>query len=422
MSDARRPAGRSCCPTTSGSTCCWSRPGQRPLPDRLHRHPTALALVGPETRLFVTDFRYVEQAAEEVDGVVRAPDRAPRTCSRRSPSAARRASSRLAFEDAQMTVRAHDRLRELLPERVELVAGRRPGRAPARGQGARGDRADPAPRPSSPTRRCASCMERAGRADRARAWRIALEAGCASAAPRALASTRSSPPARTARCRTRSPRDVQIERGELVVIDWGAELDGYCSDCTRTVATGELADSEARRSTSWCSRRSSPACEAVAPGVGGRDVDAAARAVIDAGGPRRALRPRARARRRARGPRGAAAVAALGPTLATGNVVTVEPGVYLPGRVRGADRGSRRSSPTTGCEILTSVPKELDHGRLTARRVMRVGPSSAAPRSGRCTRAICSAGRWRRRFRATCTRSRARSPSWCASTSPSSTS
>ena len=33
------------------------------------------------------------------------------------------------------------------------------------------------------------------------------------------------------------PRDLPIGAGELVVIDWGAELDGYCSDCTRTVAT-----------------------------------------------------------------------------------------------------------------------------------------------------------------------------------------
>ena len=38
------------------------------------------------------------------------------------------------------------------------------------------------------------------------------------------------------------PRDVEIGRGELVVIDWGAELDGYCSDCTRTLATGDLPD------------------------------------------------------------------------------------------------------------------------------------------------------------------------------------
>ncbi len=35
------------------------------------------------------------------------------------------------------------------------------------------------------------------------------------------------------------PREVAISAGQLVVIDWGAELDGYCSDCTRTVATGD---------------------------------------------------------------------------------------------------------------------------------------------------------------------------------------
>ena len=60
------------------------------------------------------------------------------------------------------------------------------------------------------------------------------------------------------------------------------------------------------------------------------------------GGPRRALRPRPRPRRRARGARGAAAgedgrAAACAP----GNVVTVEPGVYVPGRARRADRGPR---------------------------------------------------------------------------------
>src|SRR5204862_4509277 len=38
------------------------------------------------------------------------------------------------------------------------------------------------------------------------------------------------------------PRDVAIEAGDLVVIDFGALIDGYCSDCPRTVATGELDD------------------------------------------------------------------------------------------------------------------------------------------------------------------------------------
>ena len=36
------------------------------------------------------------------------------------------------------------------------------------------------------------------------------------------------------------PRDVAIPAGTLVTIDWGAQLDGYASDCTRTYATGEL--------------------------------------------------------------------------------------------------------------------------------------------------------------------------------------
>src|SRR6185437_10124171 len=35
------------------------------------------------------------------------------------------------------------------------------------------------------------------------------------------------------------PRDVEIPRDVLVTIDWGARLEGYCSDCTRTYATGE---------------------------------------------------------------------------------------------------------------------------------------------------------------------------------------
>ncbi len=41
------------------------------------------------------------------------------------------------------------------------------------------------------------------------------------------------------------PRNVKITAGQLVTIDWGAQVDGYCSDCTRTVAAGEPT-SEAR--------------------------------------------------------------------------------------------------------------------------------------------------------------------------------
>ncbi|MFL5905262.1 MAG: aminopeptidase P family protein, partial [Solirubrobacteraceae bacterium] len=82
----------------------------------------ALAVVGKDVRVFLTDFRYVEQAEEEVDGGfdrrrgerdlrgdVRGalPDRRP---------------LRLGFDDAQMSVRTHARLEEQLGEGIELVA------------------------------------------------------------------------------------------------------------------------------------------------------------------------------------------------------------------------------------------------------------------------------------------------------------
>ena len=37
---------------------------------------------------------------------------------------------------------------------------------------------------------------------------------------------------------------MEIAAEALVVIDWGAELDGYCSDCTRTFATGDVPDEQ----------------------------------------------------------------------------------------------------------------------------------------------------------------------------------
>ena len=80
-----------------------------------------------------------------------------------------------------------------------------------------------------------------------------------------------------------TPRDVAVKRGDMVVIDWGAEVDGYRSDCTRTIAAGEPSD-EAREVYELVLAAELAGVEAVRAGAGGRDVDAAARAVIEAGG------------------------------------------------------------------------------------------------------------------------------------------
>ena len=79
-----------------------------------------LALVGPETRRFVTDSRYVERARGETNGF----DIEPAERELRAVLAGGWPDGpvRLGFEDQHVSVRSHAQLRETLPDRVELVA------------------------------------------------------------------------------------------------------------------------------------------------------------------------------------------------------------------------------------------------------------------------------------------------------------
>jgi Xaa-Pro aminopeptidase len=153
------------------------------------------------------------------------------------------------------------------------------------------------------------------------------------------------------------PRDAVIESGQLVVIDWGAELDGYCSDCTRTVATGEL-EGQAREVYALVLAAQLAGVEAVRAGSGGRDIDGVARGVIERGG---------HAEHFGHGlGHGVGMEVHEAPRLSqrsedelkAGNVVTVEPGIYLPGEL-GVRIEDLVAVTDRGCEILTSVPKEL---------------------------------------------------------------
>ena len=153
------------------------------------------------------------------------------------------------------------------------------------------------------------------------------------------------------------PGERRIERGELVVVDCGARLDGYCSDCTRTFATGPLPErlAEAYR---VCLAAQDAGLAAVRDGVAGRDADAAAREVIAAEGLGEAFGHGLG--------RGVGLLVheapALRPesedTLAAGNVVTVEPGVYL-GGLGGVRIEDLVVVTADGAEALTSFPKEL---------------------------------------------------------------
>ena len=80
-----------------------------------------IALIGPDARTFVTDFRYLEQAAAEVDPTFERR-RAAQHLLEGVQDALPEGEQRLGFEAAHMTVSEHARLRELLPPRIELVA------------------------------------------------------------------------------------------------------------------------------------------------------------------------------------------------------------------------------------------------------------------------------------------------------------
>ena len=154
-----------------------------------------------------------------------------------------------------------------------------------------------------------------------------------------------------------APRDAEIPAGTLVVIDWGAQLDGYASDCTRTFATGEL-DPRDAAVYELVLEAQEAALAAVRPGPTGREVDAVARDIIVAAGHGEhfghglghgvGLEVH-------EGPR----LSSRGDTaLAPGMVVTIEPGVYVPGAV-GVRIEDLVAVTDDGCEVLNGLPKQL---------------------------------------------------------------
>jgi Xaa-Pro aminopeptidase len=154
------------------------------------------------------------------------------------------------------------------------------------------------------------------------------------------------------------PGDAPIEPGVLVVVDAGCLLDGYCSDCTRTFAVGEISE-RFQELYALCLQAQLAGLEAVAPGVHGRDADAASRTLIEAQGLGGAyghgmghgvglqiheaptLRPEST------------------DVLEAGNVVSVEPGIYIPDEGVGVRIEDLVLVTEGGRERLTQFTKEL---------------------------------------------------------------
>jgi Xaa-Pro aminopeptidase len=309
----------------------------------------AALLVEPEARATLyADFRYAEKA-RAVDGVAFVETSRYLFASLAELLSGRR----IGFEEPHMTVASH---RTLAEGGVELVATR--GLVEAL-------RAVKDDVEIAAMRRAGALTDEiyealakerlTGRTERELVWwieRSFREAGADAAAfPVVVAAgeTGASPHA--------DPGERVVEQGMLVTVDAGCVVDGYCSDCTRTFSTGDppqrLLDAYA-----LCLEGQLAGLAAVRPGVSARDADAASREPIEAAGlgaayghglghgvgievhEAPALRPESR------------------DVLEPGNVVTVEPGIYLPGE--GGVRIEDLVLVTAdGCERLTQFTKEL---------------------------------------------------------------
>lgn len=151
--------------------------------------------------------------------------------------------------------------------------------------------------------------------------------------------------------------DRDLQAGDLVCVDVGARVDGYCSDITRMFAIGEPSE-EARRVFDVVRLAEATACEAIAPGVTCAELDRAARDVIDRAGYGDAFIHRTG--------HGLGIDAHEPPSLQAGSdlalepgmVFTVEPGIYVPGRF-GVRVEDDVAVTEDGFAYLTQSPRDL---------------------------------------------------------------
>ncbi len=153
------------------------------------------------------------------------------------------------------------------------------------------------------------------------------------------------------------PGDNVIKSGDFVTMDYGALVDGYHSDMTRTVAVGDITDEQIKVYAAVLEAQLA-GLNSLHNGISGVDADKAARGVIEKAGyddcfghgtghgvgveihEAPTLSPRSKH------------------VLKTGHVVTVEPGIYVPGKF-GVRIEDMALITDDGCRILTDCPKEL---------------------------------------------------------------
>jgi Xaa-Pro aminopeptidase len=313
---------------------------------------SGLVVFGAEERLFFTDFRYTERAQREV-----APE-FERVVIEHGliQDSAKRLHGRVGYDDAHTSVKNLGKLEELAPDGVELVV------ASGLVEGLRRHKDDAELKAIAEAARLADevyewifAQDLVGKTEREimlAAHQRMLELGAEDPSFPAIVAA-----GENSALPHHESSDREIAANELLLIDMGAIVDGYCSDCTRTVAIGEL-DDDAREVYEVVRSAQASALDAIHAGVSGPEADAVARdEIISAGygdefghglghGVGIDVHEAPRLSKRS------------DDTLEAGDVVTVEPGIYLPGRF-GVRIEDLVTVTENGPRNLSNVPKEL---------------------------------------------------------------
>ncbi len=154
------------------------------------------------------------------------------------------------------------------------------------------------------------------------------------------------------------PGDRALQEGDLLLFDYGAQIDGYASDITRTFAIGELRDQRLLDAYAAVQAANEAGRRAAGPGVPCQEVDRAARAAIEKAGFGQYFTHRTGHGLGMEVHEGPYIRAGNTELLQPGNVHTVEPGVYLPG-VGGVRIEDDVLITADGAESLTSLPRDL---------------------------------------------------------------
>jgi Xaa-Pro aminopeptidase len=322
-----------------------------------------IVVIGPNrdgVRVFGTDFRYFERVRAQLSeyelrkaqsDILEVP---AKLVTERS---AEEGVLRVGFDDAHLTVRAYERLRKLVGEAAELVAA---------GGLVERLRAVKDPVEVELMRRAAAIAADlyewlivehglAGHSEREVALALEIKAKQLGAdglsfPPIVAAGPNGALP-------HAEPGDARIPPDTLVIVDLGCVVGGYCSDCTRTFATGSVSE-EAESVYRLVQEAQVAALGGIRAGADVREVDSIARRIIDEAGHGEEFghglghgvglevheEPRLSSRGEGK--------------LASGNAVTVEPGVYLPGKF-GVRIEDLVIVTDDGREILTPTSKEL---------------------------------------------------------------